>query len=127
MVGRGVRQDREGQSETDKGIQKIVEHFQQNRAEEVYCGSQEAKRKESFRFFAASLDIFVSTKYVWNGMNVFKNRENTRKWNLFENEEFVDTAKKEMNKVAPSWMKNKALDLRGYQDNSLGLTPIFIK
>lgn len=98
MVGRGVRQDREGQSESDKGIQKIVEHFQQNRAEEVYCGSQEAKRKESFRFFAASLDIFVSTKYVWNGMNVFKNRENTRKWNLFENEEFVDTAKKEMNK-----------------------------
>lgn len=60
-------------------------------------------------------------------MNVFKNKENTRKWNLFENEEFVDTSKKEMNKVAPSWMENKPLDLRGYQDNSLGLTPIFIK
>lgn len=36
-------------------------------------------------------------------MNVFKNRNNTRKWNPFDDQEYVEIARSEMNKVAPQW------------------------
>lgn len=67
------------------------------------------KKRGHFKCFAASLNRFINTKYVRNKMNVFKNRGNTRKWNLFENEEYVDIAKKEMNKVAPCWIENSSI------------------
>lgn len=50
-------------------------------------------------------------------MNVFKNRDNTRKWNLFDDKEYVDIARKEMNKVAPSWIEEGPIDLDSYKES----------
>lgn len=50
-------------------------------------------------------------------MNVFKNRDNTRKWNLFDDKEYVDITRKEMNKVAPSWIEEAPIDLDSYKES----------
>lgn len=67
------------------------------------------RKKESFRLFAASLDRFTDIKYVWNRMNVFKNRYNTQRWNPFGDREYVEIAYQEIDKVAPQWVEEPSI------------------
>lgn len=59
-------------------------------------------------------------KYVWNRMNVFKNRNNTRKWNPFDDPEYIEIARTKMNKVAPCWTEETSPNWTVYQQE-LGL------
>lgn len=38
-------------------------------------------------------------------MSVFKNRANTQRWNLLDEEEYLEIAYQEIDKIAPQWMK----------------------
>lgn len=71
------------------------------------------KKKESFRFFAESLDRFVDMRYVWKRMNVFKNRYNTQRWNPLDEEEYREIAYQEIDKIAPQWAEEPMMVSQG--------------
>lgn len=77
------------------------------------------KKRESFKSFAESLDRFCDMKYVWNRMNVFKNRHNTQRWNPFGDREYVEIAFQEVDKVASQWVEEPSIARNRKSHNSV--------
>lgn len=65
------------------------------------------KKRESFRSFAANLDRFVSIGYVWNRLNIFKNRDNKKSRHLDNESELITVACNERDKMTPCWTEEK--------------------
>lgn len=77
--------------------------FKKNRA--IARKTNKKKKKESIINFARELNRFTNPKYVWNKMNVMKNRDNKRDWNKWKDNDREAVILNEIDKVAPPWVE----------------------
>lgn len=70
------------------------------------------KKRENFKSFATNLNRFSNIKYIWQKMNIFKNRDNKRDRDKEGDAEFKEVVRREMSKVAPDWAEEKPFDWR---------------
>lgn len=109
----------------------LANHIEKKRCVALVRKAVRRKKRKYFKSFTARLDRFVDMGYVWNRMNVFKNRNNTKEWNLFGDKEYVEMARKEISKVAPQWTEEAPIEFNIYEErlsirnNRWGLNSIF--
>lgn len=77
------------------------------------------KKKENFLGFVKNLNKFSNINYVWKKIGVMKDREGRKSWNGSGRIERKELIMKEVNKVAPLWVKNKSRDLNEIEDGRL--------
>lgn len=97
----------------------LANYIEKNRCMALVRRVTRRKKRESFKSFAESLDKFCDKKYVWNRMNIFKNRHTTQRWNHFGDREYVEIALQEVDRVAPQWAEKPIIDRNSRSHSSI--------
>lgn len=91
-------------------LQDFIEY---KRARAIARKTIKNKKKEDFKIFAISLNKNTNLKYVWHKMKVLKKSFITIDWNKWKNKNRKERIKKEIDKIALSWVSYKKQEDEG--------------
>lgn len=102
-----VIEDRKRKLKRYQETLSLTDFIEYKKARAIARKTVKFKKKEDFKRFAASLNKNTNLKYVWQKMKVVKKGFNTIDWNKWNKKNREEEILKEIDKIAPAWVKNE--------------------